>query len=129
MKSWNLILIIIYNIVFNITYFMFILTITWTWHDTNCHCLTAWHDLHHVINLNWMQKIMKKCCLKTTSMLYVMRLNSLAAWNLDRTLSSYLDHDQDWSHKYNSTMWISEAFSKTAYKIIENILVDFTVFY
>ena len=32
---------------------------------------TTWHNSHHVINLSWMQKIMKKCCLKTTSMLHL----------------------------------------------------------
>ena len=59
----------------------------------------------------------------------VIELDLLAAWSLDRTLGLYLDHDQDWSHEYNSMMWISEAFLKMMYKAIESILVDFTVFY
>ena len=58
----------------------------------------------------------------------VMRLDLLAAWDLDRTLDSYLDHSQDWLHEYDLMMWILKASLKTAYKVIWSILVDFTVF-
>ena len=39
---------------------MFMITITWTWHDMNCHYLTAWYYLKTTSNL----KIMKKMSLK-----------------------------------------------------------------
>ena len=48
----------------------------------------------------------------------VMRLDLLTAWDFDRTLSSYLDHDQNWSHEYNLMMWISKAFLKMMYEAI-----------
>ena len=42
---------------------MFMIMITWTWHDMNCHCLTAWCYLKTTSDL----KIMKKISLKITS--------------------------------------------------------------
>ena len=58
-KLWNLTHNIVEISVYMNCHDMFMIMITWTWHDMNCHCLTAW------------------CCLKTTSNLKIMKKMSL----------------------------------------------------
>ena len=83
MKLWSLTHNIVKISVYMNCHDMFTIMITWTWHDMNCHCLTAQCCLRTTSNL----KITKKVSLKMTfsdsflkyiKLLHLMRINELS---------------------------------------------------
>ena len=51
----------------------------------------------------------------------VTKLNSLTAWDLDRILSLYLDHDQNWLHNHVENPHSLKLYSEYSFNLSENV--------
>ena len=118
-KSWSLTCNIVEATVYMNYHDMFMIMITWTWHDMNCHCLTAWCCLRTTSNLRITKRISLRMIFSDSLLKYIRyKLNCftcshenkitrylLSQWKILRRLSNQ-NHMLTYDHLYQKNIMI-----------------------